>query len=128
MDSHETDGRAADRPRNALLIASCIVSVVVACSSDPSPADADPGLDGSANVDDGAVDAGNVDAPSSACADDVVTGDSLEAARSALAKGTMSVSLSPKGCLKYERVVRDNVIVSETFIDDGSQSSRFLAA
>jgi thiol-disulfide isomerase/thioredoxin len=53
------------------------------------------------------------------CADDPVTSASLNAASSALAAGATQVNLSPKGCMRYHRTLKDNRVTSEELTLEG---------
>jgi hypothetical protein len=53
------------------------------------------------------------------CADDPVTVASMDAASSALAAGATQVNLSPKGCMRYHRTLKDNRVTSEELTLEG---------
>jgi hypothetical protein len=99
-----------------------------AAASDGGSADTTGGDDGSAPdspAESGDLDATLSDSPPTAdaqvdasleagvCDDDLITSASIDAAWSALAAGATSVSLSPNGCIAYQRAVDSGLVTSE---------------
>src|SRR5215217_3634733 len=59
------------------------------------------------------------------CANDRVTAASLDAADSALAAGATQVKLSPKGCVRYRRILKGGRITSDEVTLEGKPAFRW---
>lgn len=105
----------------SLLAAACAatsLSLITGCSADDPVTSVDAGS-GDASLDAAGDRGPTTDGAPTGCADDMPTGASLDAARTALDNGATEVALSPAGCVRYARTLQGKLLATEKFTDEG---------